>query len=139
MLNKKKLHDDFLPVLHNLPSNYFVSFVNNCHFRKDISECHICSQLRANHQVICNNRVSKSQQWTMAVHPGTNGPYCDRSAFCQSQILVGIFRFLCSILSTIVCPFQPFFFWPLYCLSSYLRLRIVPLLQIVQSHRWRFG
>jgi hypothetical protein len=28
-----------------------------------------------------------------------------------------------------------FFFWPLHCLSSYLRLRIVPLLQIVQSHR----
>ena len=45
------------------------------------------------------------------------------------------FRFLCSILSTIFCPFRPFVFWPLYCLSSYLRLRIVPLLQIVQPHR----
>jgi hypothetical protein len=73
-LDNNKIH-------HSTFSNslkYFVSFVNNCHFRKGISECHICSQLRANHQGICNNRVSKSQQWTLAVHPGTNGPYCDK-------------------------------------------------------------
>ena len=36
--------------------------------------------------------------------------------------------FVCSTLPPIFVPFGLFFFWPLYCLSSYLWLRIVSLL-----------
>jgi hypothetical protein len=40
--------------------------------------------------------------------------------------------FVCSNCLPLFVPFGLFFFWPLYCLSSYLRLCF---LQIVQSHR----